>query len=366
MQQQGQGDYSYSAQPHAAPAKSRTKYRDENENAGGVDPVAGNLMSDPRVVRGSTYAAKVVTTAGKVDAAKKLRGAPRRQGGGTRRSSTPPPIGGRAHMDMQTDDVLEELTDKPIEFDAETQTPAMADRPPSPLFVRAHIGVDAETQITQGDLFNFDLEVEPILEVLVGKNMHTAMLELMQEEELAALRMQQEEFEGVRNIELAEVQRLESELRRRAQEKERRVAQERARLAAKRALEEKIAARSFSSSYLGSLHTGVFAMLTQEGYFYDPVRKEVEELFLSPVVRDVKRRADAYKAAEELAVELLESARLTAQSFGDEAVMLRRMREERLLKEAAQRAAVEAEERRREEAARLAAEAAEAEAPAEE
>lgn len=365
MQQQGQGDYSYSAQPHAAPAKSRTKYRDENENAGADG--ATNLMSDPRVVRGSTYAAKVVTNAGKVDAAKRRGGAPRRLGaGGTRRSSTPPPIGGRAHMDMQTDDVLEELTDKPIELDAETQTPAMADRPPSPLFVRARIGHDAQTQIMHGDLFNFDLEVEPILEVLVGKNMHTAMLELMQEEELAAIRMQQEEFEGVRNIELAEVQRLEAELRRKAQEKERRVAQERVRLAAKRALEEKIAARSFSSSYLGSLHTGVFDMLTQEGFFYDPVRKEIEDLFLAPVVRDVKRRADAFKAAEELAVELLESARLTAQAFGEEAVMLRRMREERLLKEAAQRAAVAAEERRREEEARLAAEAAEAEPAAEE
>lgn len=40
------------------------------------------------------------------------------------------------------------------------------------------------TQIQPGDLFDFDLEVEPILEVLVGKTLHVAMLELMQEEEL--------------------------------------------------------------------------------------------------------------------------------------------------------------------------------------
>jgi hypothetical protein len=68
-------------------------------------------------------------------------------------------------MDMQTEDFLEELTDKPVEIDAETQTQAFMDRPASPLFVPTRIGQDMVTQIMPGDLFDFDLEVEPILEV---------------------------------------------------------------------------------------------------------------------------------------------------------------------------------------------------------
>ena len=40
-------------------------------------------------------------------------------------------------------------------------------------------------------LFHFDLEVQPILEVLVGKTVEQALLEVMEEEELAALRAQQ-------------------------------------------------------------------------------------------------------------------------------------------------------------------------------
>lgn len=40
-------------------------------------------------------------------------------------------------------------------------------------------------------LFDFDLEVIPILEVLVGKTVEQALLEVMEEEELAALREQQ-------------------------------------------------------------------------------------------------------------------------------------------------------------------------------
>lgn len=42
-----------------------------------------------------------------------------------------------------------------------------------------------------GDLFDFDLEVEPILEVLVGKVLEQGLMEVLQEEELAAMRRHQ-------------------------------------------------------------------------------------------------------------------------------------------------------------------------------
>ena len=145
MQQSGQqGEFSYTSEPRAAPMKGKGKYRNENEQEGSI-----NIAADPRVVRGSTYAAKVSTgPANKTKTLRRGRGAAL----GTKRSSTPPPVPGRSHMDIQTDEVLEELTDKPIEMDMETQTPAIHDRPPSPLFVRAKIGHDMETQILPGDL----------------------------------------------------------------------------------------------------------------------------------------------------------------------------------------------------------------------
>lgn len=42
------------------------------------------------------------------------------------------------------------------------------DRPPSPIFVPQSSGDDVATQIEPGELFDFDLEVQPILEALVG------------------------------------------------------------------------------------------------------------------------------------------------------------------------------------------------------
>lgn len=68
-------------------------------------------------------------------------------------------------------------------------------------------------------MFDFDTEVQPILEVLVGKTIEQSLLEVMEEEELACLRAQQKAFQELRNNELAEVQRLQEQERRRKEEK---------------------------------------------------------------------------------------------------------------------------------------------------
>jgi hypothetical protein len=141
-----------------------------------------------------------------------------------------PPVDNRKHMDVQTEAYLEELTDRVVEADMDTQTDAFLDRPSAPIFVPMKTGVDADTQIYEGDLFDFDVEVDPILEVLVGKTLEQSMLEVMEEEELASMKEHQEHFEQIRNVELAETQRMEEAEKRRFEEKERRVAQEQARV----------------------------------------------------------------------------------------------------------------------------------------
>lgn len=68
-------------------------------------------------------------------------------------------------------------------------------------------------------LFDFDIECKPILEVIVGKTVEQSLLEVMEEEELANLRQQQRAFEELRNAELVEQQRLEEQERRHREEK---------------------------------------------------------------------------------------------------------------------------------------------------
>jgi len=68
-------------------------------------------------------------------------------------------------------------------------------------------------------LFDFDFEVEPILEVLVGKTVQHALTEVLEEEELEGLRAQQRRFRELRASEQAELQRLEEQERRLPEEK---------------------------------------------------------------------------------------------------------------------------------------------------
>lgn len=68
-------------------------------------------------------------------------------------------------------------------------------------------------------LFDYDVEVQPILEVLVGKTIEQALIEVLEEEELAALREQQRRFLELRAAEKVEQQRLEQQDRRLREEK---------------------------------------------------------------------------------------------------------------------------------------------------
>ena len=76
--------------------------------------------------------------------------------------------------------------------------------------------------------------------------MEQALLEVMEEEELANLRAQQRRFEELRNAELVETQRLEEQERRHREEKQRRMRQQLDVLKKEKETNDKIAARAFA------------------------------------------------------------------------------------------------------------------------
>lgn len=303
--------YSFSTEPRAVASK-RSAYR-EDEYRG--EEKSGNLMYDRRIVRGNTHAAQVVDhqqaermAASQASQSRKMRG----RMNAMLPPGTPPPVDGRSHIDVQTENYLEELADKVPEVNEETQTEAFMDRPPSPIFMPTKVGLDAATQIEDGELFNFELEVEPILEVLVGKTLEQSMQEVLEEEELANIRAHQEEFEQQRNAELAEVQRLEAEEKRKEEEKKRRVTQAAKRAEEEAALHEKVSARAFAKEYLNDLHSNVFGKLMDAGHFYDPVSKEVADSFLpwlkGELTKKIEKRSAAEGATEALLAHAMERA----------------------------------------------------------
>lgn len=237
-------------------------------------------MHDRRVARGSTFASSVVTPQEDMAEIQRQREAQRRRlmraSETKKRVGTPEPVVGRKHMDIQTDKFLEELTERTVEFEAETQTDFLLDRPPSPLFMPAKIGTDAETQIEDGELFDFDVECEPILEVLVGKTIEQSMMEVLEEEELDSLRRHQEDFEKRRNVELLEVQRMEAGEKRRHDEMTRRMQQQAAQRDQDVVSMKKVVSRSIASAHLFSLKGRALAHLEDAGGFYDNTQLAVD------------------------------------------------------------------------------------------
>ncbi|XP_064628814.1 radial spoke head protein 3 homolog [Lineus longissimus] len=288
LPQREQSTYTFASQPRAV--QQRKKYRDIQEGPEDVDgnqSSYGNIMYDRRIVRGNTYAQHTLPVSAQPDPIEiqrqqegRRRAIARKRAKEQLRPKSPEAVEGRKHIDVQTELYLEELSDRVEEADVECQTDAFLDRPPSPLFVPAKSGVDCATQILEGDLFDFDIEAKPILEVLVGKTVEQSLLEVMEEEELANLRAQQRAFEELRNAELVEQQRLEEQERRHREEKERRMKQQRDILKKENETADKIAARAFAQSYLADLVPSVFGTLSDNGYFYDPVERDVEQGFM--------------------------------------------------------------------------------------
>ncbi|KAJ7402828.1 Radial spoke head protein 3 B [Pitangus sulphuratus] len=277
-------------------------------------------MRDPRVARGHALAIRLLpqSTQPNPPEVQKQKGAQKRAPVRKRvkepiRPGTPEPVEGREHVSVQTELYLEEICDRVVEVDGECQTDEFLDRPPTPLFIPAKTGKDIATQIEEGELFDFDIEVKPILEVLIGKTVEQALLEVMEEEELAQLRAHQRAFIELRNVEFAELQRLEEQDRRIREEKieyklafkhsfirgvfvkgrgckyqERRRLEHLEKLRKQKETTEKIAARAFAKRYLADLIPSVFSNLYDSGFFYDPIERDIETEFLPWLMSEVE------------------------------------------------------------------------------
>ncbi|XP_066258682.1 radial spoke head protein 3 homolog B [Euwallacea similis] len=282
---------------------------------GEISPEAnyGNIMFDKRVFRGSNFApqhmpkwnphfayAKLLSTddgdgeSGAARAAEARRRALARRKAKNQhfksshlRLGSPPPVPGRRHENIQTETYLEELYVNPPVSEMCTQTDLFVERPVSPFYVAAKTGADVETQIYPGDLFDFDMEVQPILEVLVGKTIEQALIEVLEEEELAALREQQRRFLELRSAQTAETLKLDEREKRLVKEKENRLADHEESGKAQKEMDERIAASVLMQGYITDLLPSVIEGLESEGFMMDYTKEDIGESFMPWLIKEV-------------------------------------------------------------------------------
>ncbi|XP_011336500.1 radial spoke head protein 3 homolog isoform X2 [Ooceraea biroi] len=291
----------------------------------------GNIMFDRRVARGSAFASVPTLIDGEQSIAARQAEARRRHLARKRAQTTralvtrmgsPPPVPGRKHEPVQTEVFLEELAEKPDESEVATQTDYFLEKPVTPRYCPAKVGQDACTQIEAGELFDYDTEVQPILEVLVGKTIEQSLIEVLEEEEIAALKEQQRRFLELRAAEKAEEQRLAEDERRRREEKDRRLKQHEEAMKAQQETEERVAAAVLLTGYIAELLPSVLEGLKMSGYLLDEIKADVEEGFMPWLMKEVKKEMGNMIESRELLMEIireiLENRARTYRQLGEE------------------------------------------------
>ena len=278
-------------------------------------------MYDRRVMRGNTYGGIVVPGA-------KQAGGGGGGGGGSpgrtrrRKKYIPPEVDSifnirpeverREGIDLSQFLISKEdaSNDVRVEVHVESQTDALAELPPPAPYVPRKTGVDVSTQIEPEDnLFKFDLEVEPILEVLVGKTLEQSLIEVQEEEELAHLRERKQALYDEKSKEEERIRGMELDEQSKWEAKERYRLAELARVEREKDLEQKVWSSYMSKTLVrDDFVEGVFERLEGNGVFRDPVRRGVEEQFMPWVLQMVGGNLDRVASSRRLVDSALERA----------------------------------------------------------
>lgn len=107
----------------------------------------------------------------------------------------------------QTANQWEELSDHQNMIDEDQIEPDyFIDRAPDATYIPNEKGHEKATQIFDGDydLFDFEQEVEPVLQVLVGKSIEHARIEVIEEYEAMLLKEHKIKFLQIKEAELME------------------------------------------------------------------------------------------------------------------------------------------------------------------
>lgn len=180
---------------------------------------------------------------------------------------TPEAPPGKQNIDIQTDQFVAELTDKAPVYEIACQTEFKVERPPTPHKMPVLTGVSKKTLVEDNELFLFEDEVEPILSVLCGKTLEIARMEVLQEEELAEMKRQQESFATMRKNEETEIQKMEQAEAKRLEAYIAKKSLERSRREGKKVAHKKVVSRVLGKTFMGQMKGSALTFLRDIGYF---------------------------------------------------------------------------------------------------
>lgn len=305
------GAFTYVSQPHSAP-----RLNSQTLPARGALPLT--IMSDPRVVRGNTHSlARKISKAREEEETNlktqttKYRDTELKQSHLTNSASDLPAYSmptyqfGVKPFAAKGVDISQYLVDEKEETyitkqrDVDTQADEFTPLPEPPPFVPTKSGVDKCTQVEDtNDLFHFDTEVQPMLEVIVKKTMEQALMEVEAEYELMSLQLaiqqyqsEQEEEENWIRLEEETVRNEYCRMREEIEEKTRKKEEE-------KQFKSSIAGVQMMKQLLPSMINDITEQNLKEHVWHEPERQFIEKEVLPELVKNVKKFQSSRVAAE--------------------------------------------------------------------
>lgn len=135
------------------------------------------------------------------------------------------------------------------------------------------MGVSKKTLTEDNEIFLFDDEVEPILQVLCGKTLEVSQMEILQEEELKEMHKQQVNFINMMENDNAEIKKMEDQERKRLEAYEAKKNIEKSKRNARKVAHEKVVCRQIAKKYLRDVKPNAYVLLKDLSFIRDEFRE---------------------------------------------------------------------------------------------
>lgn len=298
-------EFNFAAQPQVVKAKK--KYRTEQFDSSQAQPdnyTYQNLMFEKRVVRGNTYSQYMVATSEVEEAPLQVSRMRRNPIKRNTNNSTddnrdhesadynfrgmvlqPPPDCNFA--ESYTCDNVEIETDLPPCHDATTQTEWIIEKKIPDLSMPVYTGVEKETQIYPSDnLFDFDYESEPVVQVLVSRCLEESRIEVCEEEELHTLQERQKLIISKNEQQHREWRDLQQKEQEKHQLHETYMARKRRQRQDMIDVHQHMVSRVYSKRFVEDVSSAAFEILDNMCMFMDEREKDIKVNFMPWLVEE--------------------------------------------------------------------------------
>ena len=174
----------------------------------------------------------------------------------------------------------------PITFEEIVQTDPLPEPPQPVLIWPKKTGIDVECQIEDGDLFNFDTEVQPLVHIIVSKTLEESRREVLEEEELKHIKEQQKKYKNLNEANNNRIKSIEEREKKIFEEHNRKKELKQNRIKLTKIFQQKLQSRMKAKQYISKLKLDCYSSLGQrktfknkeDNYYFTDLLPELHDL----------------------------------------------------------------------------------------